>query len=329
MTVRRWMVGAFALLAATACDNAGFGRTTGITATGVVRGTVTFDANGSGTTDAADAPFVGARIRLLAPASADTLFRTTADADGLFRFANVPVGSYQLVVDALSVGDSALVLAGDAQVVLVPPDDSVETTVVTGYPTLTVAEARATALTGRFFVTGIVFNGRTTFGDTTVHLVDTSGAMRAARVRATVPAFGAGDSVRVRALAAVRLGQPVLDDATVFVVGSSFVPEAATITTVLAATADGGTRDAGLVRLLDAAITDTATVLGNVTMTMDDGSGPVTVVLDRSADLAFRPPLAPNQYEAPNRFDVVGVLVPTGSGTWVVKPRSVLDLVRR
>lgn len=329
MSARRWLAGAVACLAAAGCDNAGFGRTTGISATGVVRGTVTFDANGSGTSDAADVVFVGARIRLLAPTSADTLFRATSDADGVFRFSNVPVGTYQLVVDSLSVGDSALVLAGNAQLLLVPPDDSVETAIVAGYPTLTVAEARATAFTGRFFVSGIVFNARTTFGDTTVHLFDSTGTVRAARVRATVPAFGAGDSVRVRAMAGVRLGQPILDDATVFVIGSSFVPEATTLTTVLAATADGATRDAALVRLLDAAITDTATVLGNLTMTMDDGSGPVTVVLDRAADLAFRPPLAPNQYEAPNRFDIVGVLVPTGTGTWVVKPRSVLDLVRR
>ena len=32
---------------------------------------------------------------------------------------------------------------------------------------------------------------------------------------------------------------------------------------------------------------------------------------------------------APNRFDVLGVLVPSGTGQWIVRPRSSLDLTLR
>jgi hypothetical protein len=53
------------------------------------------------------------------------------------------------------------------------------------------------------------------------------------------------------------------------------------------------------------------------------------VRLDRAADAGFRPPLPANLYEAGNTFDIVGVLVPTGTGTWVLRPRSSLDLTLR
>jgi hypothetical protein len=36
----------------------------------------------------------------------------------------------------------------------------------------------------------------------------------------------------------------------------------------------------------------------------------------------------PGDFVPGNSFDIVGVLVPTGSGTWRLKPRSVADLRR-
>jgi hypothetical protein len=144
----------------------------------------------------------------------------------------------------------------------------------------------------------------------------------------TVP-FAAGDSVRVRARIGTRLGQVVLDDVAVFVISPTFIPTAAALTTLQASTGDAATRDAQLVHITDAQVTDTATVGGNLTMTMNDGSGSVTVVLDRAADVGFRAPFPVGEYQAPNRFDVTGVLVPTGLGTWLLKPRSPLDLARR
>lgn len=313
-----------------ACDNAGADRTSGISATGVIRGAVYFDANGSRTQDAEDAAFAGARVRLLTPVSRDTVLRATTDASGAFRMAGVPVGSYVMVIDPASGGDSAIVVSGDGATVTVSPTDSADWVGALSFPIRTIAEARALPPgSARIFVLGIALNARTTFSDTTLHLVDASGAIRATRVRPSAVPVAPGDSVRLRARVGTRLGQVVLDDVSAFVVSPTFVPTAATVTTLRASTADGATRDAQLVRLVDAQIVDTATVGGNLTMRFNDGSGPVTVVLDRAADVGFRAPFPVGEYQAPNRFDLTGLLVPTGLGTWVLKPRSPLDLTRR
>lgn len=320
---------AFAAVALLACDNAGADRVTGITAAGVVRGAVFFDANGSRSRDAADAPFAGARVRLLAPISRDTVLRVTTDAGGGFRLASVPVGTYEVVIDPATGGDTAIVV-GNTATVTVTPGDSVLWEGSLSFPIRTVAEARALGpSSARFFVAGVALNARATFSDTTLHLAAATGTIRATRVRPSTTPFAAGDSVRVRARIATRLGQVVLDDVDVFVIGPTFAPTAVALTTLQASTADAATRDAQVVHLSDAQITDTATVGGSLTLTMSDGSGPVTVVLDRSADVGFRAPFPVGEYQAPNRFDVTGVLVPTGLGSWVVKPRSPLDLLRR
>ena len=319
-----------AVIALTACENGGATRTLGISATGTVNGFVYFDENGSRSFDVADAGFAGARVRLLAPGGADTLFRVTTAADGTFRLTGVPVGTYAVLVDSASAGDTARVITTGLGLttLTVLPGDSVRFVGAISYPLRTVAEARALALGARLFVRGIALHGRTTFSDTTLNFVDATGAMRAVRVRPS--AVAAGDSVVLRARVASRLGQRVLDDVTVFIVGPTFIPTAPTISSAAAATGGtAGVLDAALVRVLNAQVIDTSTVGGNFQMTMNDVSGPVVVILDRSADAAFLPPFAPGVLIPNNRFDVVGVLVPTGAGAWRVKPRSVLDLTLR
>lgn len=327
--MKRLTLVALVALGAAACDNAGADRVSGVTATGIVRGSVYFDANGSRSADATDVPFAGARVRLLSPIARDTVLRVTTDAAGTFRVAGVPVGSYEVVIDSATGGDSAIVVPTTGTIT-VTPGDSVEWVGSLSFPIRTIAQVRAmTPGAARVFVTGVALNARTTFSDTTLHLVDVTGAIRATRVRPSTVAFVPGDSVRLRARIATRSGQLVLDDVSVFVVNPTFIPTAATITTLQASTGDGATRDAQLVRLQNAQVTDTATVGGDLTMTMNDGTGPVTVVLDRAADIGFRAPFPPGEYVAPNRFDVLGVLVPTGLGTWRLKPRGPLDLNRR
>lgn len=331
---KRILGAAAALLAVIACDNAGAYRTTGITATGVARGLVFFDANGSGAFDAADSPIVGARVRLITPLSSDTVVRATTGADGTFRVEGVPVGSYSVIVDNGSVGDSADVRRVTPGPLTLRPNDSLTVEALVGFPTITTSQVRSlatingrAAVGSRVFVTGVALHARGTYSDTLLHVVDTSGALRATRVRAT--AAVAGDSVRLRGRIAVRDGQRVLDDVTVYVVGATFIPTAPVVTTLQASTADAGALDADLVRLLDATVLDTATVLGSLNVLVDDGSGPLTVVLDRVADVGFRTPFAVGPLSAGSRYDLVGVLVPNGSGSWVLRPRAVLDLTPR
>jgi hypothetical protein len=316
-----------ALVLVAACDNAGAGRSLGITATGVVRGFVYFDANGSRVFDAGDTPFAGARVRLVSPVSRDTLVRAVTGADGTFRVTGVPVGSYALVLDPTSVGDSVEIVSLSATAVTLLPSDSVEVEGSVSFPIHAASAVRTLALGTRVFVTGVALHGRETFSDTLLHMVDTSGAIRATRVRPSTVV--AGDSVRMRGLVAERAGQRVLDDVTVFVLGPTFIPTIPTVTSTLAAAASGGTLDAALVRVLDATVSDTATVGGNLTMTVSDGSGALTVVLDRAADITFRAPLPAGLYVPTNTFDLIGVLVPTGTGAWRLRPRSALDLTLR
>ncbi len=308
------------------CESGGVARSLGIAAAGTVTTRVVYDANGSQSLDAADTPLPGARVRLLTPGTRDTLLRGETLDDGRASFAAVPVGSYAVVVDSVSVGDTARVLLVTPPTIVVRPDSAVEVTVVVGVPRVTVAEARTRPVGTRVVVAGVALHARTTFGDTLLHVVDATGAIRAARIRPT--AAVAGDSVLVRGRIGVRLGQPVLDDVSVFTVTATLIPTVPTVTTAAAA-AGGAALDAQLVRILDAAVVDTVTTGGNLTMRVNDGSGPLRVVLDRAADVAFRPPFPAATYSPPTRFDLLGILVPTGTGTWVLRPRSALDLVRR
>ena len=65
----------------------------------------------------------------------------------------------------------------------------------------------------------------------------------------------------------------------------------------------------------------TVTVGGDFVMTVDDGSGPLEVVLDK--DITFNlTPLIGGVV-----VDVTGVLVPTGGGAWQLKARSAGDVI--
>ncbi len=328
--MNRRLLLAAALVAAAACDNGGASRTIGIGATGIVRGEVFFDANGSGAQDAGDVDFAGVTVRILSTVGADTLLSAPTLADGSFRFAAVPVGTWVLEVDSASVGDTAVVAGTRRTPIAVLPGDSIQFSGAVTYPVRTVAQSRTGALGARIFVRAIALNARTTFSDTTLHVVDLTGSIRSLRVRPTTANFAAGDSVVLRGTTATRLGQRVLDDVAVFLVGPTLVPTTPLLTTAVAAAGGtAGALDAALIRGSDVLVTDTATVAGNMTLTVSDGSGPLVIELDRAADIAFRAPLPVGLFVPGNRFDVSGVLVPNGNGTWRLKPRSALDLVRR
>jgi hypothetical protein len=105
--------------------------------------------------------------------------------------------------------------------------------------------------------------------------------------------------VRVRARVATRLGQVVLDDVSVFVIEPDLRTDGGDA--LDPAGIDRRRRDARRATgpgCSDAQVTDTATVGGDLTMTMNDGSGPVTVVLDRAADVGFRAPFPPGEYQS-------------------------------
>jgi len=105
--------------------------------------------------------------------------------------------------------------------------------------------------------------------------------------------------------------------------GTGLPASAPKVKTAVAATASGGTLDAQLVVVDSAVISDTGSVLGGFRLTVSDGSGNLSVILDQRAGF-----VVPGAFVPPNRFRIVGLLVPTGTGTWTLKPRSAADLQR-
>ena len=310
------------------CPNAGEDRILAVSATGVVRGLVYFDLNGTLAPDQGDDSLKDVRVKLVTKGTRDSIAGASSLASGIFRFAGVQVGTYVVIVDSTSVGDSAMVVKQDSTEVTVPPGDSVAVNIGISFPRVSIAEARALPPGRKVFVEGVALNARDNFRDTTLHVQDTSGAVRVTRVRSA--GVFTGDSIRLRGTVSRRSGLPSLDDVTVFSLGVAFLPTASQITTAQAATAQGGSLDAMQAVVLNATINDTLTVGNDFRLTVDDGSGVLEVLLDATADAAFRVPLLPGVYVPGNAFDIVGILVPTGSaGLWRLKPRSAQDLVRR
>ncbi len=318
---------------ALACSNAGESRILSVGATGVVRGTVYFDRDGDRQIGAPDTSLGGIRVRLLAKNSNDTIASAVSAATGLYLIADVPVGTYLVRVDTTPLIDTAIVAKIDSAEITVLPADSASINVGISYPHVTIAAARLLAPGRKVFVEGIVLNRPSGFSDTTMHVQDVTAAIRTTRVRSTLAV--ASDSVRLRGTTSRRDGLPTLDDITTFILLPSFLPPATTVTTAQAVSAVGGTRDARQLQVLLATVTDTLTVPGiggvDIRLTVNDGSGALEVLLDHVADpAAFHPPPPPTLFIPGNKFDIVGIAVPTGTpGLWRLKPTSSTALIKR
>jgi hypothetical protein len=306
------------------CLGTGEDRVLGIDATGTVDGLVYFDIDGSRTLDGSDLPLAGIAVRLVVSGTRDTVARASSASDGLFRMRGVPVGSYQVAADTASLGDSVQVVKTDPAEIVVTPDDSVTVTIGVSFPIVSVAEARELPRGGKVFVEGIALNDRDAFGDASVHLAGESAAIRVTRVRLSI--IFPGDSVRFLGTLSTENGQPTLDDATPFLLALAETPPAEHLTVAVAATADGGTLDAALVRVEGVTVSDTTTVARDFLLTVIDASVPpdtLEVLLD--GDVGFvLDPFVPDIV-----LDVTGLLLPVGSDPprWRLKPRSTTDLV--
>ncbi len=314
-------LGAVALAAA--CSNAGSDLGFGPVTAGVVNVGVYLDRDGSRTFTTLDTVFAKARVALFVAGSVDT-FRTAAtDSKGIALFQDVPAGQYRVAVEPRSLGDSIQVLAYDSsQVTVTAKSGGSGTTVRVGWPEVTVRQARALPAGKRVFIRGIVLAGVQSFRDTTSHMADSSGQIRLTRVALRNGGLGnnPGDSVSVLGVASTRAGQPILDQALIITFATRPAPVPLPVTTAVAALAAGGTLDAGLVQITGAAIGSATTVAPDIRLVVDDGSGPLTVILD--GNLGF--PSGP--FTVGRLLTAKGVLVPDGTGKWIFKPRSLGDV---
>jgi hypothetical protein len=327
---RAWFAAAAAALAL-GCGNAGESRLLGVDAQGVFKGIVYFDLDGNRLPGPGDDSVKNVTVRLVTLNGSDTVASATSNVTGQFRIGTVPVGTYRVRLDTTPLADTAKIVQQDSLQVTILPGDSSSVIIGVSYPHVSIRQARNTALfpAGRkVFIEGIVLNAITTYSDTTVHVQDTSAAIRMTRI--PLSGLTPGDTVRVRGTLSARAGQRTIDLVTVNPIAASFLPTAITLTTAQASTAAGGTRDAQQIEVLNAIISDTATVSVSgvpsekgFLLTVSDGSGSLGVLLDQvSFSAGTLAPFIPGA-----TFDIVGMLVPSITpGIWRLKPRSPSDL---
>lgn len=306
-----------------ACANEGSDLGFGPAPTADIAVVAYLDRDGSRTPNAIDTVYRGARIGLFVKASADTFQVGTTDATGLVRFRNLALGEYTVVVVPSSIGDSIEVQRVDTnEVRLTAATGTFDVLVRLGYPEFTIEEARQLPLDKRIWIRGKILAGVGSFSDTTSHVLDASGTLRLTRVslRGGLVDNGPGDSVAVLGFTSLRAGQPTLDQALIGRVAFRPAPVPLTVTTSVAASANTGAMDAALVQVAEATIVSTETIGADFKVVVNDGSGPLVMILDGRH--AF--PRA--EFETGGTLGARGVLVPDGLGSWVLKPRNVLDV---
>lgn len=306
------LLGAAALVAG--CDSDG--SVLEVDATGAVSGGVYRDLNGNGIPDSpTDQPFRNVEVRLVSPGSGAVVARATTDTAGLYTIRDVPVGRYQVTIDPARLGDS--LQAALLRDVTVVPDSTVSATVPVSFPRMTVAEARALPAGRRVFVEGLVVAA---YGDT-AHLASGGRAIRATRLQSpssidlgNLP----GDSVRVLGTTGRFRGQPILDNATLFVLSSIIsLPAPSVVSTATAAAGGGGTLDGVQLQVRNVTLVDTVNAEGRSFLRLDDGSGPVDVHV--GGGIAF----GSSRFIPGLVVNFTGVLVPgTTDGSWWLRPNT-------
>ncbi len=314
-----------ATLLLAACDNAGTGLGFPVEKAGIVQASAYLDRDGSRTLTAADTTFAGARVALLARGSGDTVKSALTGTNGIVRFTNVPLGEYRIVVSSASLGDTVQVAAIDtaADLKLTATVDSARALIRLGYPEVTLRQARALPPGKRVFVRAVILAGVQSFRDTTSHVSDSSSAMRLTRVslRGGLTGNNPGDSVSILGVTSTRVGQPTLDQAIVAKFGARQAPLPIIIGTGIAGTASGGSLDAALIQIVGGLISDTLTITPDYRVTVSDGTGSLSILLDANQ------PFVRSSFKPGKQVNARGVLVPDGAGGWYLKPRDPNDTV--
>lgn len=307
----------------TACDESAE-RVLGINATGNLRGSAYLDRDGDGKRTQVDSVFRGLRVAILPNNGSAPVATVVTDSLGQFHAKKLPVGNYWLSPDQASVGDSVHVERIDSARVTLAANDTAESVIVIGYNTPSLLQIailpRGTRVA--FFATAL--NNWSSFGDSTVHFADPTGAIRA--VGLPPSSIAAGDAIRATATVGENAGKPALTNLTVVSRASGDLPLPLEVTTAAASRA-GGRLDAAQVRIRAAIVLGASSLAGgDVLFIVDDRNGPLDVLVDASAAIATSLPVTPGA-----ELDVTGVLVPgnDGSGRWRLKPRFTGDVIVR
>src|SRR5688572_2812036 len=154
-----------------------------INESGSVAGLIFIDRNANGTLETqVDGPAANVSVALVVTASQQAVARATTNTQGIFEFNNIPVGRYGVVIESPSLGDSLQVARIDSATITVAARDTSLTIVTLGYQQIPISQLGSVPIGRRVIVQGVALNAWSTFGDSTLHVADTSGVIRAIRV---------------------------------------------------------------------------------------------------------------------------------------------------
>jgi len=312
----------FALtVVAAACATSDAGNIVTVNTTGTDIGIAFIDRNHNNLLDVTDTPLQGVRVTLFTTAGAKVNTTLTLST-GVYVFSAIPSGSYRIVVDTTTLGDSLRVSHMDGQDITVGNRDTAKTVIALGFPTSSAAVARTLAQGRKVEVDGIALNSWAAFGDSTLSIVDSSGAIRATRVAPV--GVQAGDSISLVGTVSLLNGQPVLAAGTAFTLASAKpLPAPVALSTAAAASAGGGKYDATLAHVTGAVILSSqVTSAGELDLAVDDGSGVADVILSPRGPFTNTAAYVPGAV-----LDATGILAPAASGkSWFLRPRADADL---
>ncbi|MEM7415841.1 MAG: hypothetical protein AAF389_10125 [Gemmatimonadota bacterium] len=275
LRVRGAVAAALLVALATSCEDATNIELLEIPESGVVAGLAYLDLNGNGSFDTGDSVLVDVIVELTTGGSLIVAADTT-DTAGAYVMENVPLGRYGLAVASSILADSLESVAADTVTVLV--GDTAVLDVGATFPNISLEEALASPAGLRVFTSGIALGPRVSFGDGQVHFRGATGFLRALNVERV--GISIGDSVRLRGRVVTDNARPALDSVTVDVlINSAALVNPTPGSTGFVASADGGALDGGLAQIDSAEITDTMTVGDDFHVWVDDGSGPLEIVL--------------------------------------------------
>jgi len=307
---------AFALLLTTACEGATDAQRFSLDASrGRVEATIFADLDRSGTFGGQDRPIPGVEVSILTRGTVDTLRTSRTEADGVVWFADIPAGSFDLVVDPTILGDT-LVFAFQNPDPLVVSRNVNPVLYGVSYPIVSLEAARASSQNRRIFVEGVAAVSTGSLPGNALHIMSPGGWLRVET--SSGPGISVGDSVRVR-------GQVHRDGSSVVLreglhssrPGSAAVTPV-TVSTQGARTAAGGL-DGALVSIGTATVGQVVVQGGVATAQVSDGSGTLMIQVPTShfaeADLPI--------LRAGGTVTLTGVLIgQSGGTTWILRTRS-------
>ncbi len=315
-----------AALVAAACTNAGENLGLPALPQGTIAARVYLDRDGSQSFTTGDTTFAGIRVALFAAGGRDTLAVVSTDTAGIAIFDTLAVGSYRIALDPGSLGDSIGLVAGDTGSTRIVADSGGTARLIRiGFPEVSIAQLRTMPAGKRVFVRGVVESPLEAFPDSSTFLSDPTGFLRITHSRSRVTRGGnnIGDSVLVLGTTDSSSGQAVLGSGLIGTLGLANLPIAVPVTVSQAVNAEGGKLDAALVALDSVVIVDTMAVGPDFEVKVadpDDTTVTAAVVIDSVLHITHSVWI----HDLP--VSIHGVLVPTGSGSWVIKPRLPSDI---